>query len=728
MSEASHFITKYNLATDETISTSVTNCLANIHSYILRDCKQTVWAGDQAAEVQMVQVSINERKKEQIKYKQLKVPNLPYSKMILLEQIRNRHKKMDEPARNNVFAGPMTFRRFLHSFRHTYSEMSEKRATNLSTYKKVLSALDTTRSDCEKMKDEHKDVMVKYYNVVDETSTILKKLTHKATTLEKLKAKIGQATALSAFLQMNDLSSDEEDDDSLLAPEERDKYDVAFEKMREQKMRSRQVKAIEELATAKKKVEECRIKLGYAKEQVVIWKGKVDRQCIERVRSFTNPSLLVVQVMEMVMVLIGKRMSFGRDNQNKSTHVSDETSGRISASSSSTRFTKKTVASKRELPDKFDRQQWKIMQLAMTDSIKFVDMLHNVPWEDGLPNDTRDAVEGYLAKNKDGAYGITGEGSLLDNAADTKFQAVRRTPSPDNTRGITIAAAKFSSEDAAVLVQYTIAIVEYTRLCVPLKAALEKQHKLEREIEENERIAKEKANKAEEPEDREATPEPEPELDEEDLPRIEAELKVLQDEYDKSVVEKHKLSTELKSMHERMKAANDVLNSLTNQELQWRAYVENNKSESLLYSHCIVASAYLVYAGAFNIDTRKRLGEFFVNICQHHGLPLPEEVLFRKLQLFDYLYTKLEKQKLELLRLPMTPLMLENAAIIMQEDNYRAWPLICDPTSRSVQWVKCYIPHSHRRQVSRAEKSPGHLFVRRHPPPRHRLRYSSLAV
>lgn len=30
------------------------------------------------------------------------------------------------------------------------------------------------------------------------------------------------------------------------------------------------------------------------------------------------------------------------------------------------------------------------MQLAMTDSIKFVDMLHNVPWEDGLPNETRE--------------------------------------------------------------------------------------------------------------------------------------------------------------------------------------------------------------------------------------------------------------------------------------------------------------------------------------------------
>ena len=52
----------------------------------------------------------------------------------------------------------------------------------------------------------------------------------------------GQATALSAFLQMNDLSSDEEDDAALLKQEERDHYDDAFEKMREQKMRSRQVK------------------------------------------------------------------------------------------------------------------------------------------------------------------------------------------------------------------------------------------------------------------------------------------------------------------------------------------------------------------------------------------------------------------------------------------------------------------------------------------------------
>lgn len=37
----------------------------------------------------------------------------------------------------------------------------------------------------------------------------------------------------------------------------------------------------------------------------MIWKGKVDRQCIERLKNFQNPPLLVGYMMEMVMTLIG---------------------------------------------------------------------------------------------------------------------------------------------------------------------------------------------------------------------------------------------------------------------------------------------------------------------------------------------------------------------------------------------------------------------------------------
>ena len=81
--------------------------------------------------------------------------------------------------------------------------------------------------------------------------------------------------------------------------------------------------------------------------------------------------------------------------------------------------------------------------------------------------------------------------------SDVNIHAKKRTPSPDNTKGITIAAARYSSEDAATLVNYTIAIVEYTRRCGPLKTALERMHELEREIEENERLQKEKEKEVE---------------------------------------------------------------------------------------------------------------------------------------------------------------------------------------------------------------------------------------
>lgn len=37
--------------------------------------------------------------------------------------------------------------------------------------------------------------------------------------------------------------------------------------------------------------------------------------------------------------------------------------------------------------DGIDKVQWKAMQMTLNDSTKFVDMLHNVSWEDGLPDD-----------------------------------------------------------------------------------------------------------------------------------------------------------------------------------------------------------------------------------------------------------------------------------------------------------------------------------------------------
>ena len=67
---------------------SVATCLANVHSFVLRDCKQVPWAGDMTPDVTLSIGVMNERRKEQLKMEVVKVPNLPYGKSILQERIR----------------------------------------------------------------------------------------------------------------------------------------------------------------------------------------------------------------------------------------------------------------------------------------------------------------------------------------------------------------------------------------------------------------------------------------------------------------------------------------------------------------------------------------------------------------------------------------------------------------------------------------------------------------
>ena len=43
---------------------------------------------------------------------------------------------------------------------------------------------------------------------------------------------------------------------------------------------------------------------------------------------------------------------------------------------------------------------------------------------------------------------------------------------------------------------------------------------------------------------------------------------------------------------------------------------------------------------------------------------------------------------LEILQLPTTRLMLENSCFLMQGESITAWPLVCDPTSRVIDWLR----------------------------------------
>ena len=77
--------------------------------------------------------------------------------------------------------------------------------------------------------------------------------------------------------------------------------------MKEESQKSKQAKMVEDLEKARAIVDECKRSLAEKKKQVEFWKNKVDRACIERIRAFQNPPALIGQIMDMVMVLVGKK-------------------------------------------------------------------------------------------------------------------------------------------------------------------------------------------------------------------------------------------------------------------------------------------------------------------------------------------------------------------------------------------------------------------------------------
>jgi dynein heavy chain len=69
--------------------------------------------------------------------------------------------------------------------------------------------------------------------------------------------------------------------------------------MKEESLRSRQAKMQEDYEEAVRDVEKWREKLSSKRKEVEFWMNKVDKSCIERIRAFQTPPVLIGQIMEM---------------------------------------------------------------------------------------------------------------------------------------------------------------------------------------------------------------------------------------------------------------------------------------------------------------------------------------------------------------------------------------------------------------------------------------------
>ncbi|CAF4460504.1 unnamed protein product, partial [Adineta steineri] len=126
--------------------------------------------------------------------------------------------------------------------------------------------------------------------------------------------------------------------------------------------------------------------------------------------------------------------------------------------------------------------------------------------------------------------------------------ATRATAAQENR--ITLGAARYASEEAAVLVHYAIALVEYTRICQPLRLTKERVDKLKQELYEAEQKQIERENEIQRLKLVEQTLQNADSNEEDnrlvdisqytmdDLPRLENQLAEAQKRFDTAAVEK----------------------------------------------------------------------------------------------------------------------------------------------------------------------------------------------
>jgi dynein heavy chain len=506
----------------------------------------------------------------------------------LLERIKHMECQRAGTQRQGLFVGPKMFERFLEAFKRIFTGKSRQSSKVMSQLRSALSTLDQISLHTENLSQTIKELNLKYATASAASSSLLTDLTNAACAVEKLKERLGKGSNfIAAFSSANELLLQEINDTEELEEDPLDAFVEEYDRQRE-----RLLDAVQELEKnqipLKKQLTDCQ-------EQVIYWRNKMDRNTVERIRSLNSPPRLIGTIMELVITLIRHTQDHSVESDTAAADaVSDQTTS--SPKPSSVHATRK-VYSMSLLPaggamqSRLDRDQWTAIQLQIGDPQKFVEALQQVPWEEGLSKDLAGLIVTYLnpAHEYGGAASVTNEAvkpkSLPHHGSRGRFYMEQGSPltgvsqktnlhrgssrasiplgkqrkSSDSSSGITLAAAKHASEDAAVLLAYVVAILDYHHCYVPHKSNELKLVDLQKEMTKIEEASQRKqtaeiSNEVEQKEEKQ-----EPSFTEEDLPRLEQEMTDLQEKFEETVLVKYNIDQQRTKAQEMLQYGEAVL-------------------------------------------------------------------------------------------------------------------------------------------------------------------------
>lgn len=166
------------------------------------------------------------------------------------------------------------------------------------------------------------------------------------------------------------------------------------------------------------------------------------------------------------------------------------------------------------------------------------------------------------------------------------------------------------------------------------------------------------------------------------LEEIQVKLNELQTQYDEKLTLKEKLRKDSEDMELKLNRAEKLVSGLSGERSRWENSIKNYEAAiGYLPGDCLIAAAFLSYAGPFNSTYRQRLIQnVWLPQMKTLEIPFSPEFAFE-----TFLGKPTEIREWNLQGLPSDAFSSENGIIVTRG---RRWPLMIDPQGQANKWIR----------------------------------------
>ncbi|KAI3387039.1 hypothetical protein SNEBB_008291, partial [Seison nebaliae] len=655
--------------------------------------------------------------------RQVQLPNLPYKPSVFKSQLQKLQEMSNHELRQR-FCIPVTKRmhqRFIKTFVHLIQKFTNEYERRISNFSNALSNINSARQLLDNLLLKKSELYNSFdiaknnteiaFDDVRKKVLITEKIQRQLADLEKRLEKLylEKKTRKKLLLneqqkenQQNPNSNEDEftDEDFLMLAthpllHDEDEVDLSedgevvssgkkYDEMLKNYEKEENDKYLEELKGQEKHLSAFQSKIDQKVNLINSSITKLDRSCIERIRSFNNPPVIMGYIVEMSICLLGQPISSRLiDDVNRITSL---------------------------VPgERVEKQVWKNLQNHLLETDKILNQIKSIQWkEHGISIEIYNQIIVYFIRNAMGEFTDAREPrenykqkiinrqknslqpkpigtnssprtnlnssinqNTIHSVAMTTTTAGSGVPTSSthsqmmNNGIISLSLARHASEDAAHFVQLAISLCEYTELLPQLKEKEEKLKDFERGYENflsigrtrelkskflNEEIDRLKMMKENENEELKLS-------NEEYLMEVIREKKKSFEEvkqdlsdsikiFDNCCVRKWRLKKNAEYCQTYIETLDKLITSVKDDENNWKIFLQNNRNKQSTIWNALIAAIFLVYGLCLDMNDRtKFISEIMMKLAElrneddrHSILIYPTLKLFEHMSLSEYLF------------------------------------------------------------------------------------------